>query len=132
MGQERINVFIVDDDRSFGRSLKRLLNARGIAADYIESAAAFLDTVPSGQNGIAVVDIHMPECDGFELMERMHDMRYRVPVILITGRAEGVTRDIAFQRGAVGFLQKPFSERSLLDLIKAVGMDAIESCREYG
>jgi FixJ family two-component response regulator len=125
MGQEPINVFIVDDDRSFGRSLKRLLNARGIAADYIESAAAFLDSVPPGQKGIAIVDVHMPECDGFELMEKMHDMRYRMPVIIITGLTGGFTRDIALQRGAVGLLQKPFSERSLLDLIEAEGMDAI-------
>lgn len=125
MGQDRIKVFIVDDDRSFGRSLKRLLNAKGIAADYIESAVAFLDYVPPGQKGIAVVDVHMPECDGFELMEKMHDMRYRMPVIMITGLTEGFTCDIALQRGAMGFLQKPFSERSLLDLIKAEAMDAI-------
>jgi FixJ family two-component response regulator len=49
MNIQQANLFIVDDDRSFGRSLKRLLNARGIAADYFESAQSFLDSVPSGR-----------------------------------------------------------------------------------
>ena len=112
-------IFIVDDDRSFGRSLKRLLNARGIAAEYFGSARAFLDSVPSDQKGIAVLDIHMPECDGFCLMDKMQEMRYGMPVIVITGHTEAGSRDRAFQRGAVGFLQKPFNQQSLVDLIEA-------------
>ncbi len=112
-------IYIVDDDQSFGRSLKRLLKAREISADYFESAQAFLDSVPSGQQGIAIVDIHMPEHDGFWLIGKMHDMGYIMPVIFITAYAEADTRDIAMQRGAVGFLQKPFNEQSLLDLIEA-------------
>lgn len=125
MGGRRI--FIIDDDRSFGRSLKRLLNAREIPADYFESAVHFIDSVPSGQKGIAIVDIHMSGCDGFGLMDKMRNMRYRMPVILITGRTEGFTRDIALQKGAVGFLQKPFNEKSLLDLIEALEQEGDES-----
>ena len=120
MGACASHIFIVDDDRSFGKSLKRLLNARGVTADYFESAGYFFDAVPTGQHGIAIVDIHMPECDGFELMLKMQTMHYDMPVILITGRTEGFTRDIALQQGAIGFLQKPFNEQSLLDLIRAL------------
>jgi FixJ family two-component response regulator len=109
--------FIVDDDRSFGRSLKRLLNAKGFTAEYFESANTFLDSVPFDQKGIAVVDIHMPDRDGFWLIDKMQEMRYRMPVIFITGYTEGGSRDRAFKRGAAGFLQKPFSQQSLLELI---------------
>jgi FixJ family two-component response regulator len=87
----------------------------------------FIDSVPSGQKGIAIVDIHMSGCDGFGLMDKMRNMRYRMPVILITGRTEGFTRDIALQKGAVGFLQKPFNEKSLLDLIEALEQEGDES-----
>jgi FixJ family two-component response regulator len=97
-----------------------LLNARGILADFFESAVHFMDSVPSGQHGIAIVDIHMPECDGYALMEKMQDLNYRMPVILITGRTEGFTRDMALQRGASGFLKKPFREQSLMSLIEAL------------
>ena len=120
MNKPPTRLFIVDDDRSFGRSLKRLLNAKGFAAEYFGSANAFLDSVPFDQKGIAVVDIHMPERDGFWLMDKMQEMRYRMPVIFITGYSEASSRNRAFQQGAVGFLQKPFNQKSLLDLIEAL------------
>jgi FixJ family two-component response regulator len=111
-------IYIIDDDPQFGKSLKRLLNCRGIQADYFASARSFLDAVPSGQKGIAIVDIHMPDCDGFELMDKMCELRYGMPVIVITGQTQADSRDVALQRGAKGFLQKPFSEQSLLELIE--------------
>ncbi len=111
------NFYIIDDDASFGRSLKRLLNARGVTAECFRSAQSFLDSVLPSQHGYAIVDIHMPGCDGLELMDRMQEMRYRMPVIIITGQPQAESRDTAMQRGALGFLQKPFGEESLLDLI---------------
>jgi two-component system, LuxR family, response regulator FixJ len=109
--------YIVDDDLSFCKSLQRLLNARGVPADCFGSAQSFLDSVPPGQLGYAIVDIHMPECDGFGLMDKMHEMHYEMPVIMITGQTQADTRDVAMQKGALGFLQKPFSEESLLELL---------------
>jgi FixJ family two-component response regulator len=116
--------YIVDDDLSFGKSLKRLLNARGIAADYFGSAQCFLDSVPPGQLGYAIVDIHMPGCDGFALMDKMRDLHYLMPVIIITGQTYANTRDLAFQNGAAGFLQKPFSAESLLELAEQATDDS--------
>ncbi len=111
------HLYIVDDDLSFGKSLKRLLNARGIQVDYFVSARSFFDSIPPSQPGIAIVDIHMPVCDGFALMDKMQELHYQMPVILITGQTHAESRDMAMQKGAVGFLQKPFSEESLLELI---------------
>ena len=115
------SVYIVDDDLSFGRSLKRLLNARGLAAACFSSAQSFLDSVSPGQKeGIAIVDIHMPGCDGFVLMDKMHDLGFRIPVIVITGKHQKSSHSCAMERGAMGYLQKPFSERSLLELIETI------------
>jgi two-component system response regulator FixJ len=111
-------VYIVDDDPSFGRSLKRMLGARGIAAEYYDTADSFLNHVPHDcHEGTVIVDLHMPGCDGFHLMQKMHDAGYHLPVIVITGQAQPDSRNKARQHGAVGFLEKPFSEQSLLDLI---------------
>lgn len=109
--------YIVDDDQSFCKSLKRLLNARGISADCFGSAQSFLDSIPAGQQGYAVVDINMPDSDGFELMDKMRALNYSMSVIIITGQTQADTRDLAMQKGALGFLQKPFSEESLLELV---------------
>ena len=118
MKKTKIRVFIVDDDRSFGNSLKFMLDCRGFQTDWFESADAFLDSVPCGQKGIAIVDIHMPLSDGFSLMDQMKALGYTMPVILITGQTGPDTRDKAMDRGAAGFLQKPFLEKSLLTQIE--------------
>jgi len=114
-----MHIFIVDDDPSFGRSLKRMLNARSLKADHFESAQAFIDSVPSDQRGIAIVDLHMAGCDGFWLMDKMQELHYSMSVIVITGHSQADSRNQAMDRGAVGFLLKPFNERSLLALIEA-------------
>jgi FixJ family two-component response regulator len=114
----RSRLYIVDDDRNFGRSLKRLLTIKGFQADYFWSAKAFLDSVPAGQKGIAIIDLHMPGCDGFELMEKMRELHYEMTVIMVTGQSQADSRNVALERGAVGFLQKPFSDFTLLDLIE--------------
>jgi two-component system response regulator FixJ len=117
MGKFPLCFWIVDDDLSFGKSLKRMLNARGFPAEYFGSAQSFLDSVPPGQPGCAIVDIHMPSYDGFFLMKKMCDLHYVMPVIIITGQASSDARDRAMQNGAVGYLQKPFSAESLLELV---------------
>lgn len=124
-----MHIFIVDDDPSFGRSLKRMLRARSMKADHFESAQAFIDSVPSDQQGIAIVDLHMPECDGFSLMKKMQELHYGMPVIAISGHSMADFRNQAIRLGAVGFLQKPFNERSLLALIEAQTEDGNEVCR---
>jgi len=110
-------LWIIDDDLPFGKSLKRMLNARGLQAEYFGSAQSFLDSVPPGQSGCAIVDIHMPVCDGFELIKKMQDLHYAMPIIIITGQADSDDRDLAMQNGAIGYLQKPFSEESLMELL---------------
>jgi FixJ family two-component response regulator len=117
MGKSWQSFCIVDDDLSFGKSLKRMLNARGIPAEYFGSAESFLDCIPPGQHGYAIVDLHMPHCDGLALLGRMKQMQYAMPVIIITGQAQADARDLALRMGAIGFLQKPFAGDSLLELV---------------
>lgn len=117
------NFYIVDDDVSFGKSLRRLLNAKGFYADHFRSAQSFLDSIHPGQQGYAIVDIHMPDCDGFELMAKMREMGYIMPMIIITGQPQAESRDRAMQMGALGFLQKPFSQESLTELINKCEKD---------
>jgi two-component system response regulator FixJ len=117
MGELSVCFWIVDDDLAFGKSIKRMLNARGIPAEYFGSAQSFLDSVPPGQSGCAIVDIHMPGCDGFGLLKKMKDLRYEMPVIIVTGQADSSARDLAMHNGAAGYLQKPFSGDSLLELV---------------
>jgi len=51
--------------------------------------------------------------DGLELTDKMREMHYRMPVIIITGQPQVESRDIAMKKGVLGFLQKPFGEKFL-------------------
>jgi len=124
MSKQKVHIFVVDDDHSFCKSLKRMLDCRGYSTHCFESGQAFIDAVPSGQKGVAIVDLHMPDSSGFSLLQIMRDMHYIMPVILVTGQTGADTREEALQRGAIGFLQKPFNEQSLLDLIELPAMEA--------
>jgi two-component system, LuxR family, response regulator FixJ len=117
MSADRSRFWIIDDDLSFGKSLRRLLNARGLAAEYFGSAQSFLDSVPPGESGYVIADIHMPGLDGFGLLRKMRDLRYDMPIIIVTGHADSDAREQALQGGAGGFLRKPFSEESLMELV---------------
>ena len=118
MNDTRPRIFIVDDDQSFGRSLVRLLQARGFPAEAFSSARSFLDSVSADQCGFAVLDIHMPEFDGFALFDKMKEQHYRMTVVFVTGQAQSDDRVAAIEKGARGFLLKPFSEESLLELLR--------------
>ncbi len=123
MGKSSVCFWIIDDDLPFGRSLRRMLSCRGFRAEYFGSAQSFIDSVPPEQPGYAVIDIRMPGCDGFDLLKKMRDLHYSMPVIFMTGYMEADARERAIQSGVVGFLQKPFSGDSLLELVRKEEME---------
>jgi two-component system, LuxR family, response regulator FixJ len=116
---ERLSsIFIIDDDRSFGKSLVRLLNASGFSSHYFESAQSFFSSILPDQHGCILVDIHMPECDGFCMIDKLHELHYDMKIIAITGCAQSDAAEMVFKKGVLGLLEKPFSEKSLLELLK--------------
>jgi FixJ family two-component response regulator len=123
MAEDFVCFWIIDDDLSFGKSLQRILHARGFRAESFGSAQSFLDSVPSGERGYAIVDIHMPDCDGFVLMKKMQDLHYGMPVIMVTAQEHTFAKALALQQGAAGYFQKPFSVESLLELVHKMEAD---------
>ncbi len=112
-------VYIVDDDSSVRSSLKHLMKSAGYSAYAFESAQSFLDSVPSDSAGCLILDIRMPEMNGFELQEKLRELHYHLHSIFITAHACEGDRKYAMDHGAIGFLQKPFNDLSLFELINA-------------
>ena len=117
MTKEKKQVYIVDDDVSVCRALKFLLMTFGFAADTFSSAEEFFSAVPNSRKGCLVLDIHMPGLDGWETIKRMIKSGAMRPVIIITADKNGHLKDQALKAGAIGFLQKPFNDQSLVDLV---------------
>lgn len=117
---ENKQVFIVDDDESVCRALKLLLSTYGYAVDTFPSAERFFSAIPNSVSGCLILDIHIQGIDGWEAQKRLFKTGSQRPIIMITADKNGTFAERALREGAAGFLQKPFSDRALIDLVDRV------------
>lgn len=110
-------VAVVDDDRSVGVALCRLLRTAGIEAKAFESASDFLQSLLERQPDCLVLDVQMPGMNGLELQQRLKDLAVALPVVMITGRDEASIHAICMAMGASTYLRKPLNDDDLLDAV---------------
>jgi FixJ family two-component response regulator len=124
MKDEKPIVYVVDDDPAVLKSLERLLRSVDYAVKTFSSAIEFLDSQHHDAPGCLILDVNMPELSGLELQELLVSKEIRSPVIFITGYGTVPTTVRAMKAGAVDFLQKPFMDSDLLDIIAgAIALD---------
>jgi two-component system response regulator FixJ len=112
-------VHIIDDDHSLRTSLKRILTLSGYSVHTHAAAKDFLESV-ADQEAVALIDLHMPDMSGLELLQELRQRRSPVRVALITAYPRAVDVQKAMDAGAVGVLTKPLEESTLLDLLGRV------------
>lgn len=117
MKEQEQTVFVVDDDEEVRDSLTVLLQSVGLRVRGYASAQGFLDDYDPGRSGCLVLDIRMPGMSGTELQERLGDRRATLPIIMVTGHGDVSLAVKSMKAGALDFLQKPFNEQELLDLV---------------
>ena len=110
-------VFVVDDDEAVRDSMKWLVESVGLLVEIFESAQAFLAGYDPGRPGCLVLDVRMPGMSGLELQERLAEEDIGIPVIVMTGFGDVPTAVRAMKTGAVDFIEKPFNDQAMLDLI---------------
>lgn len=113
----RDRILVVDDDPGILRAVSRVFASRYEVATALGSAAA-LEIVARFRPALALVDIRMPEMNGFELMRHLRVAAPDIDVILMTGNAEEPDANLvqAIDAGAFYFIQKPFERQVLLAL----------------
>jgi two-component system response regulator FixJ len=107
-------VHVVDDDRDVRRSLSFMLGAGEFKSRPFASGPDLLDSLAELQPGCVLLDIRMPEMDGFQVMEALAQRGLDWPVVVMTGHGEVSVAVRAMKMGAVDFLEKPFDEALLL------------------
>ena len=118
MQPEKKQIYIVDDDESVCRALSLLLDTFGFGVQTFVSAAEFLNSVLKHAPGCLILDVHMPGMDGFELQQRLNNNGFKIPIIFVSANKNlKFSEQYLKAAGAVGFLQKPFNDRELVDLI---------------
>ena len=114
-------VHVVDNDEAVRDSTCILLELHGIEVRTYASAQEFLLATPEQHNGCLLLDLHMPAMDGLELLELLQALRFRLPVVALTGSTDPTLKERAICAGAVAVLCKPVPQEMLLkSLLRAV------------
>ena len=118
-------VFVVDDDPAMRNSLRWLIESIGLTVKTAASADEFLRSYDPEAPGCLVLDMRMPGMSGLDLQSELAARRIGLPILIITGFAEVPLAVRAMKAGAFDFIEKPFSDQTLLDRIrKAIDADA--------
>ena len=110
-------IFLVDDDTSVLKSVRRLLRSDGLAVQTFSEASAFLSYISTNRVELVVLDIRMKQVTGLEVLARLCALSPQTRVIIITGREDLAARSIANQVGAVGFFIKPLDDEEFLSVV---------------
>jgi RNA polymerase sigma factor (sigma-70 family) len=122
-------VLVVEDDALLGRALTRLLRSAGHRVELHDRVGALLDRpLPDGP-ACLVLDLHLPDGSGFDVLDHVEALGESLPAVVITAHGDVPTTVRAMKHGAIELLEKPFDNRRLLEAV-AAGLD--RSARERG
>ena len=116
-------VYVVDDEPAIRDSLQVLLKAVRLTTRTFASASEFLAATIS-RPACLLLDIRMPELDGFQLQKRIAGTDHDIPIIVITSFALAGDEQKARDAGASAYLAKPYSPRELLQLIRQLAPES--------
>ena len=112
-------IALVDDDQNILASLSAALSAEGYAVETFTDGAEALEGLSRRPADLAILDIKMPRMDGMELLTELR-RRDPLPVIFLTSKDDEVDEIMGLRLGADDYIKKPFSQRLLMERIRAV------------
>jgi two-component system response regulator ChvI len=112
-------IALVDDDRNILTSVSIALQAEGFTVRVYSDGAAALKALTDNPPDLAVFDIKMPRMDGMELLRRVRE-KTDLPVIFLTSKDDEIDQALGLAMGADDYIGKPFSQRLLIERIRAV------------
>lgn len=112
-------IALVDDDRNILTSVSIALEAEGYRVETYTDGASALDGLVTRPPNLAIFDIKMPRMDGMELLRRLRQ-KSDTPVIFLTSKDEEIDELFGLKMGADDFITKPFSQRLLVERVRAI------------
>ena len=113
------NIALVDDDKNILASVSMLLEQEGYHVRTFTDGAAALTALTTTAPDLAILDIKMPRMDGMELLRRIRQ-KSDLPIIFLTSKDDEIDELFGLKMGADDFIKKPFSQRLLVERVKAV------------
>ncbi len=125
-------IALVDDDRNILTSVAMTLEAEGYEVETYTDGQSALEAFGKRMPDMAVLDIKMPRMDGMELLGRLRQRTTTMPVIFLTSKEDEIDEVLGLRMGADDYVKKPFSQRLLVERIRALlrRQDAVVSGAE--
>jgi two-component system response regulator TtrR len=112
-------VFVIDDDEAVRDSIRWLLEANGFTTRTFDSAESFLDSGAADEPvGCLLVDVRMPGLSGLALQDELQRRGCALPLVFITGHGDVPMAVDTMKKGAIDFLQKPFSDERVRTVVE--------------
>lgn len=122
-----VNVYVVDDDEHVRDLLRELFASVSLPVQTFSSGQEFLHAYIPGSPGCLVIDMRMPGMSSFDVQAELAARGIHLPVIVVTGYGDVEESVRAMKAGAVDFIQKPFNNQALLEMVQR----ALSSSAEY-
>jgi len=113
-------VLVVDDDARLREFIRVNLEMEGYAVREAESAEEALSAIEDQAPDLVLLDVVMPGVDGWQMLQRMQERHGSIPVIMFSGKVDERSLAEAADRGARGFIGKPFDPQQLIERAKAL------------
>jgi two-component system response regulator ChvI len=113
------NITLVDDDENIVASVSLALESHGHTVTAYYDGADGLQGLESDPPDLAILDVKMPRMDGMEVLRRLRQTS-QIPVIMLTSKDEEIDEILGFNLGADDYIHKPFSQRLLIERVKAL------------
>jgi two-component system cell cycle response regulator CtrA len=115
-----MRVLLVEDDPTTQQSIKMMLESAGMVVDATDLGEDGLEIGKLYDYDIIILDIMLPDMDGFEVLRRLRDARVETPVMILSGLTESENKVKGLSGGADDYLTKPFDKKELLARIQAI------------
>jgi FixJ family two-component response regulator len=118
MSESIPQIYVVDDDVSVREAVGSLIRSAGLSVRTFSSAQETLASLGKELPNCLVLDIQLPDINGFELQQELATKEIQIPIIFLTGHGDIPMSVRAIKAGALGFLTKPFEDEHLLEAIR--------------
>lgn len=113
-------ILVVEDEPAIADTIVYALESDGFTVQWCATGTAALQATRSEPASLAVLDVGLPDINGFELFRRLQQVDAALPVIFLTARAGEIDRVVGLELGADDYVAKPFSPRELVARVRTV------------
>ncbi|MGE4313884.1 MAG: response regulator transcription factor CtrA [Pseudobdellovibrionaceae bacterium] len=115
-----MRVLLIEDDSSTAKSIELMLKSEGYVIDSTDLGEDGLDLGKIYDYDIIILDLMLPDMDGFEVLKRLRDARVETPILILSGLGEMENKLKGLGYGADDYLTKPFDKRELVARVQAI------------